>query len=91
MSSEELSGDSSDSGPESLNFEDENLKSSQILGKQKSTDRNYMSWTFHDTIQAYVLAGQFEERKQTLIEHFQTRTTPGQPRAILCLVRHNLC
>ena len=61
MSSEELSGDSSDSGPESLNFEDENLKSSQIPGKQKRKDRNYMSWTFHDTIQADVLAGQFEE------------------------------
>ena len=43
MSSEELSGDSSDSGPESVNFEDGNLKSSQIPGKPKSTDRNYMS------------------------------------------------
>ena len=83
MSSEELSGDSSDSGPESLNFEDENLKSSQIPGKQKRTDRNYMSWTFHDAIQADVLAGQFEERKQTLIEHFRTRTTPGRPFCVL--------
>ena len=65
MSSEELSGDCSDSGPESLNFEDENPKSSQIPGKQKCTDRNYMSWTFHDAIQADVLADQFEERLST--------------------------
>ena len=50
MSSEELSGDSSDSGPESVNFDDENLKSSKIPGKQKSTDSNYMSWTFHDSM-----------------------------------------
>ena len=79
MSSEELSGDSSDSGPESVNFEDGNLKSSQIPGKPKSTDRNYMSWTFHDTIQADVLACEFEERKRKLIEHFQTRTTHDRP------------
>ena len=72
MSSDDLIGNSSDSGPESLNFEDENLKSSQIPGKQKNTDRNYMSWTFLDTIQADVLACGFEERKQKLIEHFRT-------------------
>ena len=79
MSSEELSGDSSDSSPESVNLEDENLKSSQIPGKPTSTDRNYMSCTLHDTIQVDVLACEFEERKQKLIEHFRTRTTHNRP------------
>ena len=35
-----------------------------------------MSWRFLDTIQADILAGEFEDRKRQLIEHFRTRTTP---------------
>ena len=79
MSSEELSGDSSDSSPKSVNFGYENLKSFQIPGKPKSTERKYMSWTFHNTIQVDVLACEFEESKWMLIGHFRTRTTHDQP------------
>ena len=39
-----------------------------------------MSWIFLDNIQADVLAGEFEDRKRQLIEHFRTRTTPDRPR-----------
>ena len=41
-----------------------------------------MSWTFYDTIQADVLACEFEVRKRKLIEHFRrirTRTTHDRP------------
>ena len=38
-----------------------------------------MSWRFIDTIQADVLAGEFEGKKRRLIEHFRTRTTTEYP------------
>ena len=44
-----------------------------------------MSWRFLDTIQADILAGEFEDRKLRLIEHFRTRTTPDRPICVLSI------
>ena len=42
-----------------------------------------MSWRFLDTIQADVLAGELEDRKRLLNEHFRTRTIPNRPIRVL--------
>ena len=47
------------------------------------TTTKFMSWRFLDTIQADVLAGEFEDRKLRLIEHFRTQTTPDRPIRVL--------
>ena len=57
----------------------ESQNSSQIPLKTKGEYENFKSWKILDTIQANTLASEFEERKQKLIEHFRTRTTPDQP------------
>ena len=59
----------------------ESQNSSQIPLKPKGVYKNFKSWKFLDTIQEDALTGEFKDRKQLLIEHFQTRTTPY----------HNLC
>ena len=79
MLSRALIGDDSASSSGSSDSMTEKQYSSQIPVKTKPEYTNFKSWTFLDTIQADVLAGQFEERKRTLIEHFRTRTTPGRP------------
>ena len=57
----------------------ESQNSSQISVERKRVNRTFQSWKFLDTIQAEVLACEFEERKRKLIEHFRTRTTHDQP------------
>ena len=49
----------------------ENQNSSQIPVKTKKENKNFKSWKFLDTIQADVLAGEFEDIKLKLIEHEQ--------------------
>ena len=81
MSYQDFSSDdylSSDSGSGS-----ESQTSSQIPFKPKQLNTKFMSWRFLDTIQADVLAGEFEDRKRQLIEHFRTRTTPDRPICVL--------
>ena len=81
MSYQDFSSDdylSSDSGSGS-----ESQTSSQIPFKPKQLNTKFMSWRFLDTIQADVLAGEFEDRKRQLIEHFRTRTTPDRPIRVL--------
>ena len=55
------------------------------LFKPKQLNTRFMSWRFLDTIQADVLACEFEDRKRRLIEHFRTRTTPNRPICVLSL------
>ena len=57
----------------------ESQNSSQISVERKRVNRTFQSWKFLDTIQAEVLACEFEERKRKLIEHFRTRTTNDRP------------
>ena len=71
FSSDDYLPSDSDSGSESQT-------SSQIPFKPKQLNIKFMSWRFLDTIQADVLACEFEDRKRRLIEHFRTRTTPDR-------------
>ena len=81
MPSQDFSSDDSlSSDPDS---EAESQTSSQISFKPKELNTRFMSWRFLDTIQADVLAGEFEDRKRRLIEHFRTRTTPDRPICVL--------
>ena len=83
MPSQDFSSDDSlSSDPDS---EAESQTSSQISFKPKQLNTRFMSWRFKflDTIQADVLAGEFEDRTRRLIEHFRTRTTPDRPICIL--------
>jgi hypothetical protein len=84
MSCQELRGDVSDS-PESSDSEEESQTSSHIQSKPKQVRKKFMGWKFQDTVLADILAGSFQERKQTLIDHFCTRTTPDRP---LCVLLH---
>ena len=74
------SDDSLSSDPDS---EAESQTSSQISFKPKPLNTRFMSWRFLDTIQADVLAREFEDRKRRLIEHFRIRTTPDRPICVL--------
>ena len=53
--------------------------------KPKRLDKVFRCWKFCDSIQADVLGGSFQERKQKLIEHFRTRTTPDRPLCVLSI------
>ena len=79
MFSPDLIGYESGSGSDSADSVTESQNSSQISVKQKRVDTNFKCWGFFDTIQANVLACEFYERKQKLIEHFRTRTTHDRP------------
>ena len=83
MLSPDLIGDGSGSGSESSDSVTESQNSSQISVKQKRVDTSFKCCKFLDTIQADVLACEFEERKQKLIEHFRTRTTHDRPICVL--------
>ena len=75
MFSPDLIGYESGSGSDSADSVTESQNSSQISVKQKRVDTSFKCWKFLETIQADVLACEFEERKRKLIEHFRTRTT----------------
>ena len=66
-----LIGDESASSSGSSDSMTESQYSSQIPSKTKPEYKNFKSWKFLDTIQADVLAGEFEDIKLKLIEHEQ--------------------
>ena len=51
--------------------------------KPKSIEKVFRCWKFSDTIQADALEGSFQDRKQQLIEHIRTQTTPDRPFCVL--------
>ena len=83
MLSLELIGDESGSGSECSDSVTESQNSCQIPVERNRVDRSFKSWKFLDTIPAYVLACELQERQQMLIEHFQTRTTHDRPNCVL--------
>ena len=86
MSSQELIGESGDCGRRSSDSEAEDYSSSHKQDKAKRLDTLFACWTFKDIVQADILNTNFSERKQQLIEHFQTRTTPRRPASVKSLV-----
>ena len=84
MSSQELIGESGDCGRQSSESEAEDYISSHK--QPKRLDKCFDCWTFKDIVQADILNINFNERKQQLIEHFQTRTTPKRPASVKSLV-----
>ena len=86
MSSQELTGESGDCGQRSSDSEAEDHSSALIQHEPKQLDKCFDSWRFKDTVQADISNIDFNERKQQLIEHFQTRTTPKRPASVKSLV-----
>ena len=83
MPSQDFSSD--DSLSSDSDSEAESQTSPQISFKPKQLNTRFMSWRFLDTIQADVLAGEFEVRERRLIEHFRTRTQPDRPICVLSI------
>ena len=78
MSSGELRRDGSECSQESS--DSDSGSSSRVQGKPKRADKNYITWKFRDTIQGdFSGLGSLGERRQKLIEHFQTRTSSERP------------
>jgi len=86
MSSQELIGESGDCGWQSSESEAEDYISSHKQDKPKPLDKCFDCWTLKDIVQADILNIDFNERKQQLIEHFQTRTAPKRPASVKSLV-----
>ena len=81
MSSRELRRDGSECSQESSDSSSGSQpNSSRVQGKPKRADKNYMTWKFRDTVQAdFSGLDSLGERRQTLIEHFRTRTSSERP------------
>ena len=81
MSSGEPRRDGSECSQESSDSDSGSQpNSSRVQGKPKRADKTYTTWKFRDTIQAdFSGLGSLGERRQKLIEHFQTRTSLERP------------
>jgi hypothetical protein len=86
MSSQELIGEPGDCGQGSSDSEAEDYSSSHIQDKTKRLDERFNGWMSKDMVQADISGIDFNEGKQQLIEHFQTRTTPKRPASVKSLV-----
>ena len=75
-------GDEGESHPQSSDSEAESQNSSCIQGKPKQVHKSYTNWKFLDNIRADAFHGGSDEKKQQLIQHFQTRTTHDRPRCV---------
>ena len=74
-----LRGDDGESNPPSSDSEAESQSSSCIHAKSKRVDKSYTNWMFLDTFRADVSHGGFDQNKQQLIQHFQTRSAHNRP------------
>ena len=77
-----LRGDEGESNFLSSDSEAESQSSSCIQARPKRLDKTHMNWKFLDTIRADVSHGGFDQKKQQLIQHFQTRTAHDRPRCV---------
>jgi hypothetical protein len=77
-----LRGDEGESHPLSSDSDAESQSSSCIQGKKKRVDKSYTNWMFLDTFRADVSHGGFDQNKQQLIQHFQTRTAHDMPQCV---------
>ena len=75
-------GDKGESHPQSSDSEAESQSSSCIQAKPKRVDKSYTNWMFLDNIRADVSHGGFDQNKQQLIQHLQTRTAHARPRCV---------
>ena len=77
-----LRGDDGESNPPSSDSEAESQSSSCIHAKSKRVDKSYTNSKFLDNIRADVSHGGFDQKKQQLIQHFQTRTAHDMPQCV---------
>jgi hypothetical protein len=74
-----LRGDEGESHPLSSDSEAESQNRSCIQGKPRRVYKSCIYWKFVDNIQADIFYGEFDQKKQQLIQHFQTQTAYDKP------------
>ena len=81
MSSRELRLDGSECSQESSDSSSGiQQNSSRVQGKSNRADKEYMTWTFRDTVRAdFSGLDSLGKRRQKLIEHITTRTSSERP------------